>query len=131
MKKVLLIVDNPQELDFIEFNLLEDGFNVFKCVSLKEGLAKTEAIIPDLIVVNITNSEKEIVQFCKLIKSEKLKDVLLLCLIELENYLSFSSKKHLVIKPVRPKLLLSLIRGIMNREEINWALLVHHEFDSI
>ena len=125
MKNVLLIFDDPKELDFIEYNLSENGFNILKARNLNEGLIKVQENIPDLIVVNTSDKPKDISQFSKQLKSTDLKDVLLLCLIELEDYLNSSSRKHMVIKPVRPKLLLSLIRGIMNNEEINWLLAVH------
>ena len=125
MKKVLLIFDNPQELEFIEYNLSENGFRVFTAVNLEDALKKAEEIIPDLIVLNTLDTQQEKVRFSSLLKAKQLDNVLLLCLTELEDYLNASSKKHLVIKPVRPKLLLSLIRGIMNHEEINWLLAVH------
>jgi two-component system alkaline phosphatase synthesis response regulator PhoP len=125
MKNVLLVFSDPQELEFIEFHLSENGFKVFTAANLENALKKAEEIVPDLIVINTLNTQKEVDQFSKLLKTERLNNVLLLCLIELEDYLNASSKKHLVIKPVRPKLLLSLIRGIMNHEEINWLLAVH------
>jgi two-component system alkaline phosphatase synthesis response regulator PhoP len=125
MKNVLLIFDDVKELDFIEHNLFESGFNVSRSSNLKDGLVKASEIIPDLIVVNTIDNPKDINQFSVRLKTEQMKNVLLLCLIELEDYLHFSTKKHFVIKPVRPKLLLSLVRGIMNDEEISWALAVH------
>lgn len=125
MKNVLLIFDDFKELDFIEHNLFESGFNVSRSSNLTDGLVKASEIIPDLIVVNTIDNPKDINQFSVRLKTEQMKNVLLLCLIELEDYLHFSTKKHFVIKPVRPKLLLSLVRGIMNDEEISWALAVH------
>ena len=121
MKSVLLIFEDPKELDFIEANLSENGFEIFRSQNLKEALISAEKNIPDLIVVNTFDSESAIQLFSKQIKTERLKKVKLLSLIELENYLKISfGKEHLVVKPVRPKLLLSLIRSVMHNEEINW-----------
>ncbi|CAN5412376.1 hypothetical protein BH10BAC1_BH10BAC1_17800 [soil metagenome] len=120
MKSVLLVFDDSKELEFIEANLIENGFVVFKSNNLKDGLITAEKSIPNLIVVNTSDSENAIQLFSKQIKTERLKNVTLLSLIELEDYLKTSSKEHFVIKPVRPKLLLSLIRGMMYQEEINW-----------
>jgi len=125
MKKVLLVFDDSKELDFIEFNLSENGYHIFRSTNLKEGLTKASEIVPDLIVTNTLDAPKNIYQFGKQLKTEQMEEVLLLSLIELEDYLDTPTKKHFVVKPVRPKLLLSLIRGILNNEEINWALTVH------
>jgi len=125
MKNVLLIFDDYTEIDFIAFNLAENGYHVFKAMSLKEGLIKAAEIVPELIVVNCLDAPNDIYQFSTRLKTEQMKDVLLLCLIDLADYLYSPTKKHFVVKPVRPKLLLSLIRGILNDEEINWALSVH------
>ena len=121
MKSVLLVFDDSKELEFIEANLSENGFEIFKSDNLKNALTLAEEVIPNLIVVNTFDSESTLHAFSEQIKTEALKDVSLLSLIELENYLKTSfGKEHFVVKPVRPKLLLSLIRGIMNQEEINW-----------
>ena len=125
MKSVLLVFDDSKELEFIEENLSENGFQVFKSGNLKEALINAERTIPNLIVVNTLDSESAIQLFSKQIKTDKLKNVTLLSLIDLEDYLKFSSTEHFVVKPVRPKLLLSLIRSVMHHEEINWLPSFH------
>ena len=125
MKSVLLIFEDSKELDFIKANLCENGFQIFTSNNLKDGLINAERNIPNLIVVNTLDSERTIQLFSKQIKTKQLKNVILLSLIELEDYLKASSVEHLVVKPVRPKLLLSLIRNVMNNEEINWLSSFH------
>ena len=125
MKSVLLVFDDSKELEFMEANLIENGFHVFKSGDLNEALINAERNIPNLIVVNTLDSESAIQLFSKQIKIERLKNVTLLSLIELEDYLKASSIEHLVVKPVRPKLLLSLIRSLMYREKINWLSSLH------
>lgn len=126
MKSVLLVFDDSKELEFIEANLAENGFEVFKSDSLINALTLAEAVIPNLIVVNTFDSEANLQAFSERIKTPLLKNVFLLSLIELENYLKTSfGKEHFVVKPVRPKLLLSLIRSVMNHEEINWLPSFH------
>ena len=125
MKSVLLVFDDSKELEFIEENLSENGFQVFKSGNLKEALINAERTIPNLIVVNTLDSESAIQLFSKQIKTDKLKNVTLLSLIDLEDYLKFSSTEHFVVKPVRSKLLLSLIRSVMHHEKINWLPSFH------
>ena len=127
MKRVLLVFDDSKELEFIEANLAENGFQIFKSDNLKKALINAEKIIPDLIVVNTIDKEKDLELFSNQVKTERLNNVSILSLIELEDYLKAStkSKKHFIIKPLRPKLLLSLIRGIMNNEEVSWLSATH------
>lgn len=125
MKKVLLVFDNSQELDFIEANLEENGYLVTKADTLAGALVTAEKIIPDLIVVNTLDTEAELKEFNAKVKTERLKNVSILSLIELEDYLKSPNPQHFVIRPVRPKLLLSVIRSIMNHETVNWLPAVH------
>lgn len=125
MKSVLLVFDDQKELEFIEANLIENEFQVFISDNLKSALVLAQKKLPDLIVVNTLDSEFDILFFSKQVNAERSDNVIFLTLIELEDYFKTSSKEHFVVKPVRPKLLLSLIRGIMNREEINWLPAYH------
>ena len=125
LKSVLLVFDDLKELEFIEEQLVENGFQVYKCNTLNDALVLAERKIPNLIVINTNDSEINIQSFIGKVKTDRLKDSILLSLIELEDFLKVSSKEHFVVKPVRPKLLLSLIRSIMNREKINWLPSFH------
>jgi DNA-binding response OmpR family regulator len=125
MESVLLVFDDARELDFIGENLAENGFKVLRSVNLNDAFMLAEKTIPNLIVVNTVDSELDFHAFSKKIKIETLKDVTLLSLIELEAYMKTSNTEHIVVKPVRPKLLLSLIRSVMNNEEINWLTCYH------
>lgn len=126
MKSVLLVFDDSKELEFLAANLAENGFQIFKSDNLQDALMLAKQTIPNLIVVNTFDSEANLQAFSEQIKTKSLKNVSLLSLIELENYLKISfGKEHFVVKPVRPKLLLSLIRSVMNREEINWLPSFH------
>ncbi|MCX6295296.1 MAG: hypothetical protein NTX97_04365, partial [Bacteroidetes bacterium] len=125
MKSVLLVFDDAKELEFIEENLIENGFEIYRCCNLKDAVIIAETTIPNLIVVNTIDSESDFYRFTQQIKIDRLKDVTILSLIELEDYLKTSTKEHFIVKPVRPKLLLSLIRCLMNREEVNWLPSFH------
>ena len=58
----------------------------------------TDGAMPDLIVVNTLNAEKEVELFGKQIKREYLRKALLPSLIELEDYLKIQTREHLVIR---------------------------------
>lgn len=120
MKKVLLVFDDPKVSEFMEMNLAENNFQIFKASELKEAILIAEKVIPELIVINTFDIPVDLHNFTKQVKTDRLKKVSILALVDLENYLNTPHKKDLFVKPIKPKLLLSLIRSIMNNEEISW-----------
>ena len=125
MKSVLLVFDDQRELEFIQAHLSENGFTVNKAEDFKRAAKIAERCIPDLIVVNTCNNESEIQLFSQQLKTKRLKNTSILSLIQLKDYLQTSEKEHFVLKPIRPKILLSLIRGVMNKEELSWCPSFH------
>lgn len=120
MKRILLVFDDEREMEFMEANLMESGFEIFRSSDLKNVLDLAIKISPDLIVLNTLDIESAVELFNKNVKKEQLKNTSILSLIELKDYLYVSSEEYFIVKPIRPKLLLSLIRGLMNNEEVNW-----------
>ncbi|MES2397412.1 MAG: hypothetical protein V4549_15490 [Bacteroidota bacterium] len=98
MNRILLVFDDIKELEHIEVNLTRNGFKILKSSSLKDALTKTEGTMPDLIVVNTLDAEKEVELFSKQVKMKYLRKVLLPSLIELEDYLNIQTREHLVIR---------------------------------
>lgn len=120
MKRVLLIFDDQKVSEFIEKNLEENGFQIYKTDNLKSALLFAEKVIPELMVINTFDKSDDLHNFIQTVKTQRLKNVSVLALVELESYLNIINKEDLIIKPIKPKLLLSLIRSIMNHEETNW-----------
>jgi PleD family two-component response regulator len=98
MNRILLVFDDIKELEHIEVNLTRNGFKILKSSSLKDALTKTEGTMPDLIVVNTLDAEKEVELFSKQVKMKYLRKVLLPSLIELKDYLNIQTREHLVIR---------------------------------
>jgi DNA-binding response OmpR family regulator len=120
MKSVMLVFDDQKELEFINMNLSESGFQIYIAENLKNAVKAAEKFIPDLIVINTLDNEFDLNLFSEQVQTERLKNVSVLSLIAMEDYFTTSNKRYFIVKPVRPKLLLSLIRGVMNGEEVNW-----------
>jgi len=95
---ILLVFDSTKELEPIETNLMRNGFQISKSEDLKDALKKAENAIPDLIVVNTINTEKDVEAFSKQVKMKYLRKVILPSAIELEDYLNIETSEHLVIR---------------------------------
>lgn len=120
MKRILLVFDDEREMEFMEANLMESGFEIFKTSDLNDVMGLATKTSPDLIVLNTLDVESAMELFNKNSKTQQLKDTSILSLIELQDYVYVSSQEYFIVKPIRPKLLLSLIRGLMNNEEVSW-----------
>lgn len=52
-KKVLIVDDEPDILEFISYNLKRAGYHVLTAVDGKEGYEKALATMPDLIILDV------------------------------------------------------------------------------
>ncbi len=120
MKRILLVFDDEKEMNFMETNLKENGFEIFKSSNVKNILDQATKVVPDLIVLNTLDTEYALALFNTNLKGEQLKNTSIISLIDPKDYLSVSNEEYFIVKPIRPKLLLSLIRGLMNHEKVNW-----------
>ena len=50
--KILIIEDEPNQADLIQFNLEQDGYDVYTAKDGEEGLIKAHEILPDLILLD-------------------------------------------------------------------------------
>jgi response regulator RpfG family c-di-GMP phosphodiesterase len=126
MEKALLVYDHIHELNFFQTKLEEDNVIVYKSDNLNEALLLAETVIPSLVVINAHYSEDDIVAFCKKVKSTDLSaDITILSLVESENYYASPYIDHLMVKPIRPKLLLSIIRALIKHENVSWVPEIH------
>ncbi len=128
VKRMVLIFDNKRELDFIVFKLKEIGIMTYSSDEIINGINKIKDLKPQMVVINmgidgdisvgineeIKKISKEEMKVLHIVIPQKIKSenvVPVLCNNENEFYIS---------KPIRPKLLLSVIKNIINDEDINW-----------
>jgi PleD family two-component response regulator len=96
--RILLVFDNAQELDLLELNLTRNGFQTAKSSSLKHALSEAKNVLPDLIVINTADAEKDIEAFSKQVNMKYVKKTVLPGLAELKDYLTIQTPEHIIIK---------------------------------
>jgi len=69
--KVLVIDDEPDVLELIEYNLTAAGFNVIKASEGNEAIKKIREQTPDLIVLDIMLPGIDGFEICKILKRDK------------------------------------------------------------
>lgn len=98
MNRILLVFENTKDLELLELNLTRNGFEIQKSGTLKDAITKIKNAVPDLIVINTTDAEKDIEAFSKQANMKYIKKTVSPSLVELEDYLTIQTREHVVIK---------------------------------
>lgn len=120
-KRILLVDDEPDILEFMEYNLKKEGYLVFTAKNGVEALKVTKKEHPHLIILDIMMPELDGIETCrKLREGNEFKDVLIAFLTARnEDYSQIAGfdvgADDYITKPIKPKLLLSRINALLRR----------------
>jgi two-component system alkaline phosphatase synthesis response regulator PhoP len=120
-KKILLVDDEPDILEFMEYNLRKENFIIFKAYNGKEAIAKALAEQPDLIVLDIMMPEMDGIETCRAIREHPLlKDTVIAFLTARnEDYSQVAGFEvgadDYITKPIKPRVLISRIHALLRR----------------
>lgn len=67
-KKILIIDDEPDILEFLSYNFRKKEFNVITANNGLEGIKKAESELPQLIISDILMPELDGIEMCKAIR---------------------------------------------------------------
>ena len=123
--RILLVDDEPDILEFVRYNLLKEGYEVFTACDGAQALATAAACRPHLILLDRMMPVMDGAETCRAIRRDpRLKDtvvVFLSALGEEEQQLTgfdVGADDYLV-KPIRMKLLVSRVKAILKRIDDN------------
>ena len=125
MKKILIVDDEKDILEFLSYNLKKEGFSIYTASDGLEGLEKTKKIKPDLIIVDLMMPKMNGIEMCENIRNDKkISNVIILFLTaRSEDYTQIaaldSGADDFLKKPIKPKLLISKVKSIMRRFSLN------------
>ena len=125
MKKILIVDDEKDILEFLSYNLKKEGFSIYTASDGSEGLEKAKKIKPDLIIVDLMMPKMNGIEMCENIRNDKkLSNVIILFLTaRSEDYTQIaaldSGADDFIKKPIKPKLLISKVKSIMRRFSLN------------
>src|SRR6187402_754860 len=121
--KVLIVDDEPDILEFLDYNLSRNGFDTIQASNGKDAIKLADQDSPDLILLDIMMPEMDGVETCyELRKNPKLKDTIIAFLTaRSEEYSEIAGLEagadDYIQKPIRPRLLLTRIKALMRRKE--------------
>ncbi len=121
--KVLIVDDEPDILEFLDYNLSRNGFDVIQASNGADAVRMAEEQIPDLILLDIMMPGMDGVETCyELRRNDKLKNSIIAFLTARnEEYSEIAGLEagadDYIQKPIRPRLLLSRIKALMRRKD--------------
>jgi two-component system, OmpR family, alkaline phosphatase synthesis response regulator PhoP len=125
MAKILVVDDEIEILDFIQYNLEKEGFEVIIGKNGDEAISLAKKYLPDLILLDIMMPEKNGIEACEAIrKVPTLKKTLIAFLTALDDEQSElkgfeSGADEYISKPIKPRILISRINALLRRSNVD------------
>ena len=124
-KKILLVDDEIDILDFLSYNLINSGYDVRTAINGEEGIKVAREFNPDLILLDMMMPVMDGVETCEKIRSiSELKNVMIAFLTargeDFSQIAGFDAgADDYILKPIKPKVLMSRVKALMNRSHKN------------
>ena len=123
--KILVVDDEKDIQEFIEYNLKKEGYEVFLANNGIEAIEEAKRIKPDLILMDVMMPQMDGIQACQQIKANpSLNKIFIVFLTaRAEEYSELAGfdagADDYIAKPIKPKLLLTRLSAILRRKENN------------
>ena len=119
--KILLVDDEPDILEIVEYNLKNEGYKVYTASSGIEGVSIAKEVKPDLILLDVMMPEMDGIEACDQIrKIPSLEHTIIAFLTARgEDYSQVAGFEagadDYITKPVKPKVLTSRLKALLRR----------------
>jgi two-component system alkaline phosphatase synthesis response regulator PhoP len=120
-QKILIVDDEPDILELVEYNLKKEGYQVFTANNGQEGIALAKRVHPDLIVLDIMMPKMDGIEACRLMRAiPEFKNTYMVFLTaRSEEYSEIAGfnvgADDYIAKPIKPRALVSRINAILRR----------------
>ncbi|MDD2344812.1 MAG: response regulator transcription factor [Bacteroidales bacterium] len=120
-KRILLVDDEPDILEFIGYNLKNEGYEVHTAINGKEAIKKAIEIKPLLIILDVMMPEMDGIETCNHIREiNELNDTIIAFLTARgEDYSQIAGFEaggdDYITKPIKPKVLVSRVKALLKR----------------
>lgn len=119
--KILIVDDEPDILEILQYNLRKAGYEVVVASDGRAGLDAARRERPDLIVLDIMMPEMDGVEVCRTLREQPEFDHTIITFLTAreEDYSQIAALDvggdDYITKPIRPKVLLSRIKALLRR----------------
>lgn len=119
--KILLVDDEPDILEILEFNLSSEGYQIFTANNGKEALSIADQYIPHLIILDVMMPVMDGIETCERLRMDKRfqNTIIMFLSARGEDYSHVAAFEtgadDYVTKPIKPKVLNSKVKALLRR----------------
>ncbi len=119
--KIICVDDEPDILEILKYNLSNEGYDVSTAADGKSAIEMAYNISPNLIIMDVMMPNMDGIEACEKLRSdEKFNDTIIMFLTARgEDYSHVAAydagADDYVTKPVKPKVLVSKVKGLLRR----------------
>ena len=119
--KILCVDDEPDILEILKYNLSNEGYSVSTAADGKSAIEMAYNISPNLIIMDVMMPNMDGIEACEKLRSDdKFNDTIIMFLTARgEDYSHVAAydagADDYVTKPVKPKVLVSKVKGLLRR----------------
>lgn len=120
-QKILIVDDEPDILELIEYNLKKEGYQVYSARNGQEAVTEAKRSLPDLIVLDIMMPKMDGIEACRIMRTmPEFKNTFMVFLTaRSEEYSEIAGfnvgADDYIAKPIKPRALVSRINAILRR----------------
>lgn len=120
-QKILIVDDEPDILELIEYNLKKEGYQVYTAKNGHEAVSEAKRILPDLIILDIMMPKMDGIEACRIMRTmPEFKNTFMVFLTaRSEEYSEIAGfnvgADDYIAKPIKPRVLVSRINAILRR----------------
>ncbi|HCN83292.1 MAG TPA: DNA-binding response regulator [Sphingobacteriaceae bacterium] len=119
--KILIVDDEPDILELIEYNLKKEGYQVFTANNGQAAVTEAKRNLPDLIILDIMMPKMDGIEACRILRAmPEFKNTFMVFLTaRSEEYSEIAGfnvgADDYIAKPIKPRALISRINAILRR----------------
>ena len=119
--KIVIVDDEPDIIEILQFNLENEGYKVFSAVNGKEALSLADQHIPHLIILDLMMPVMDGIEACERLRMDKKFNNTLIMFLSArgEDYSQVaafeSGADDYVTKPIKPRILNSKVKALLRR----------------
>jgi DNA-binding response OmpR family regulator len=120
-QKILVVDDEPEAVELVEFNLKQAGFDVASAADGAEALKKARSLQPSLVVLDLMLPEVDGMEVCKLLRHDPATATIPIIMLtakaaEIDRVLGLElGADDYVTKPFSPRELVLRVKSLLRR----------------
>jgi two-component system alkaline phosphatase synthesis response regulator PhoP len=119
--KILIVDDEPDIRELIEYNLKKEGYQVYTASNGQEAVTEAKRVLPDLIILDIMMPKMDGIEACRILRTmNEFKNTFMVFLTaRSEEYSEIAGfnvgADDYIAKPIKPRALTSRVNAILRR----------------